>query len=56
MHQNKTEMSGFHPGSPFLDRLRDAAMLLTLAVGIPLTLAWVGLVGWSVVWLICWVL
>ena len=32
-------------------KLRQAAMVLTLAVGVPLVLAWFGLVGWGVVWL-----
>ncbi|TNC09571.1 hypothetical protein FF100_25480 [Methylobacterium terricola] len=32
-------------------RLRQAAMVLALAVGVPLVLAWFGLLGWGVLWL-----
>ncbi|AWB19598.1 hypothetical protein DA075_00480 [Methylobacterium currus] len=32
-------------------RLRRAAMVLTLALGVPLVLAWFGLLGWGVLWL-----
>lgn len=32
-------------------RLRRIAMVLTLAVGVPLVLAWFGLLGWGVLWL-----
>ncbi|WP_208642230.1 pentapeptide repeat-containing protein [Methylobacterium terrae] len=32
-------------------RLRQAAVMLTLAFGVPLVLAWFGLLGWGVVWL-----
>ncbi len=32
-------------------KLRRAAMMLTLAVGVPLVLAWFGLIGWGVLWL-----
>ncbi|AWN55494.1 hypothetical protein DK412_08455 [Methylobacterium sp. 17Sr1-1] len=32
-------------------RLRRAAMMVTLAVGVPLVLAWFGLIGWGVLWL-----
>jgi hypothetical protein len=32
-------------------KLRRAAMVLTLAVGVPLVLAWFGLIGWGVLWL-----
>lgn len=32
-------------------RLRQAAMVFTLAVGVPLVLAWFGLIGWGVLWL-----
>jgi hypothetical protein len=31
--------------------LRRAAMVLTLALGVPLVLAWFGLLGWGVLWL-----
>ncbi|KMO16530.1 hypothetical protein [Methylobacterium platani] len=36
---------------PFEARLRQAAVMLTLAVGVPLVLAWFGLLGWGVFWL-----
>ncbi|GJD51152.1 hypothetical protein OPKNFCMD_3904 [Methylobacterium crusticola] len=39
------------PRVPGGSRLRSAAMVLTLAVGIPAVLAWFGLVGWGVLWL-----
>jgi len=32
-------------------RVRQAAMVVTLAVGVPLVLVWFGLLGWGVVWL-----
>lgn len=32
-------------------RLRRAAMMLALVVGVPLVLAWFGLIGWGVLWL-----
>ncbi len=32
-------------------KLRQAAMVLTLMLGVPLVLAWFGLIGWGVVWL-----
>jgi hypothetical protein len=51
MLQNDTEMPWGEPAAPFRDRLRRAAMGLTLALGIPLVLAWFGFVGWGVVWL-----
>ncbi|MFH6785528.1 MULTISPECIES: hypothetical protein [Methylobacterium] len=35
----------------FETRMRQAAMVLTLAVGVPLVLAWFGLLGWGVLWL-----
>ncbi|WP_157182109.1 hypothetical protein [Methylobacterium sp. WSM2598] len=46
--QNDTEPSRFEPASPMPDRIRRAAMVLTLMLGIPLSLAWLGFVGWSV--------
>lgn len=35
----------------FEAKVRQAAVVLTLAVGVPLVLAWFGLLGWGVVWL-----
>jgi hypothetical protein len=35
----------------FEARLRRAAMVATLAVGVPLVLVWFGLLGWGVLWL-----
>ncbi|WP_279356688.1 hypothetical protein [Methylobacterium indicum] len=35
----------------FEARLRRAAMVLTLMVGVPLVLVWFGLIGWGVFWL-----
>ncbi|TGE02543.1 hypothetical protein EU555_01905 [Methylobacterium nonmethylotrophicum] len=32
-------------------RLRQVAVMLALAVGVPLVLAWFGLLGWGVLWL-----
>jgi hypothetical protein len=32
-------------------KLRQVAVMLTLAVGVPLVLAWFGLIGWGVLWL-----
>lgn len=32
-------------------RLRRAATVLTLAIGVPLVVAWFGLIGWGVLWL-----
>ncbi|BCM82826.1 hypothetical protein NS228_04045 [Methylobacterium indicum] len=38
-------------GASFEARLRRAAMVLTLMVGVPLVLVWFGLIGWGVFWL-----
>lgn len=38
-------------GTRFEAKLRRAAMVLTLAVGVPLVLAWFGLLGWGMLWL-----
>jgi hypothetical protein len=51
LRRNDTHLSGNGAGGPYGDRLRQAAFVLTLAVGIPLVVAWFGLVGWGVVWL-----
>ncbi|KMO35611.1 hypothetical protein VQ02_17150 [Methylobacterium variabile] len=37
---------------PFEGKLRQAAMVLTLAIGVPLVLAWFGLLSWGVLWLV----
>ncbi len=37
-------------GASFEARLRRAAMVLTLMVGVPLVLVWFGLIGWGVFW------
>ncbi len=51
MRKNDTHLSGHGADGPFGHRLRQAALVLTLAVGVPLVVAWFGLVGWGVVWL-----
>ncbi|RVU16396.1 hypothetical protein [Methylobacterium oryzihabitans] len=37
---------------PIMDRLRSIALVTTLVVGIPLTLAWFVFVGWVALWLL----
>ncbi|MGY2047125.1 hypothetical protein [Methylobacterium sp. JK268] len=49
MHQIDTPPTSPRPASGLADRLRLGAMMLTLVLGIPLTLAWFGLVGWGVI-------
>lgn len=38
-------------GASFEARLRRAAVMLTLMVGVPLVLVWFGLIGWGMFWL-----
>ncbi|WP_298951710.1 hypothetical protein [uncultured Methylobacterium sp.] len=37
---------------PIMDRMRSVALVMTLLVGIPLTLAWFVFVGWLAFWLL----
>ncbi len=37
---------------PIMDRVRSAALVMTLLVGIPLTLAWFAFIGWLALWLL----
>ncbi|MEH3146239.1 MAG: hypothetical protein PGN34_13015 [Methylobacterium frigidaeris] len=37
---------------PIADRVRNAALIATLVIGVPLTLAWFVFVGWLVIWML----
>ncbi len=55
MLQFDTKTSAVGRSTPFAAsyeaKLRRAAMVLTLALGVPLVLAWFGLLGLGVLWL-----